>query len=226
MSLSTIRHDEIFLARENNQRITIIGAGATGSRVFAALVELGLTNLTIVDYDEVEPHNLANQMYLAEHVGTPKVSAMCDWTRKKLGYVPNTMHFVQGAAPQDAEIRGTVFLLTDTMASRKEIFEAALKDNPEVYRVIETRMASTHGNVYFFDPNDPASYSAWEDTLSDDEETEVSHCGSSISVGPTASIIANLAVWQFMLRKMDPASTDDVVDIFLRPFCTHSRNYS
>lgn len=225
-ALSTIRHDEVFNAREHNQQITIIGAGATGSRLFAALVELGLSNITVIDFDQVEPHNLANQLFTSDDIGSLKVEALAKWACQKLGLreLPDTFRFINGRVPDpEIPVQGTVFLLTDTMSSRKQIFEEVLQFNPEIYRVIETRMASSYGNIFTFNPNDPEKAQAWVDTLTSDEETEVSACGSSISVGTTASIIANLAAWQYMLRKKDPAGADDVVDIFLHPFCTSTR---
>lgn len=221
-NLSTIRHDEIFDARKNNQRITIIGAGATGSRLFAALVELGLDNITIVDFDKVESHNLANQLFVTSDIGHSKVDSLRHWWRSKTGMAdhPDSLQFIDAEVPHpDAEIKGTVFLLTDTMSSRREIYETCLKNNPDVYRVIETRMASSYGNIYTFNPNDPVQRQKWEDSLIDDDDAEVSHCGSSISVGTTASIIANLAAWQYMHCKTDPAAAEEKIDIFLKPLC-------
>lgn len=221
-AISTIRHDDIFKAHKNDHGITLIGVGATGSRIFAALVELGLQNITCIDPDVVEGHNLANQIYEHAHIGVSKVSACESWYLNKTGAstLPDGMDFIQGRVPDDTgacDIAGTVFLLTDSMASRKEIFETCLKDNINIPRVIETRMASTHGNVFMFNPNIPSEYNAWLDTLSDDETTEVSSCGSSISVGTTASIIANLAVWQFIHAKTNPEAADSVVNVFLKP---------
>lgn len=234
--ISTIRHDEIFNARKNNGRITILGAGATGSRVFASLVELGLTNIAIYDFDKVEAHNLANQIFGENDIGALKVSALFDWYQRKTGAAlpPPEMHFIADTVPiQDyslyegeeftPDIAGTVFLLTDTMQSRREIFDTCIKDNLGVFRVIETRMASTHGNVYTFNPHDRHQKDAWLDSLIDDDDGEVSACGSSISVGTTASIIANMAVWQYMHAKTDPAAGDGVVDVYLKPFCLTTR---
>ncbi len=217
--ISTIRHDEIFNARENNQRITIIGAGATGSRVFAALVELGLTNITVYDFDKVEAHNLANQIYGNKDIGQYKVAGLKEWFELKTHALsqPDGMAFIADKVDRHTKLKGTIFLLTDTMESRREIFEHCIKGNSDVYRVIETRMASTHGNIYTFDPHTRGT--DWLNTLVDDEQGEVSACGSSISVGTTASIIANMAVWQFMHAKTNPEAGDEVVNIFLKPLC-------
>lgn len=219
MHISTVRHDEVFDARKNNTQITIVGAGATGSRVFMALIELGLTNITVFDDDVVEGHNLANQAYVRHQVGKPKVMSLADLYRFKTGYMPpESMLFINERVPcQGIPLKGTVFLLTDTMASRKEIYDKEIKDNPEVTHVIETRMASTHGNIFSFSPYEKAKSQRWRDGLTNDEGGEVSACGSSLSVGTTASIIANMAVWQMMHSMTNPEAVEGRLDVYLNP---------
>ena len=198
--ISTIRHDSIFEKRKALP-VTIIGVGATGSRVFASLVELGAHDITLIDPDKVEPHNLANQMFGAHDVGRYKVEAALDWMRWKLGttYANTPVKTVIGRAPKDVTIapRGVVFLLTDSMESRREIGEW-LRTQYLVQRVVETRMASSYGDVYAFDSLSEGGMNAWLATLTDDSAAEVSPCGTGISVGPTASVLANLAVWEYI----------------------------
>lgn len=224
--ISTVRHDEVFNARQNNSQITIIGAGAIGSRVFAALVELGLTKIRVIDFDNVEAHNLANQIFNHSDIGKPKVEACADWYKLKTGYEPpKTMEFINAKLPcDDIQTTGTVFLLTDSMVSRREIFESCIRGNLSAFRVIEVRMASTHGNVHVFSPLVDAESKAWIDTLIDDDLAEVSACGSSLTVGTTASILANAAVWQFMHSKTDEAALDTAIDVFLKPMVVATRS--
>ena len=197
--ISLVRHLEIFDPKDAPS-VTIIGAGATGSRVFASLVELGCTHITVCDFDFVEAHNLANQIYTRADIGSTKVLACADWYERKVGRpAPIEMRFCSQRIPDDQiEMSQVVFLLTDTMSSRREIFDACLKDNYKVTHVIETRMASSYGNVLIFDPCHGGQSTRWLNTLIDDNDAEVSACGSAISVGPTAAIIANLAVWRFI----------------------------
>lgn len=200
MSLSTIRHDSIF-DKAKALPVTIIGVGATGSRVFASLVELGAKDITLIDNDKVEPHNLANQLFGVHDVGRYKVEACLDWMRWKLGttFGDTPVKTCIGRAPQDVTVapQGVVFLLTDTMSSRQEIGNW-LRTQYLVERVIETRMASSYGDVYSFDPMNNVGMDAWTATLTDDSVGETSPCGTSISVGPTASVLSNLAVWEYI----------------------------
>ena len=199
--ISTIRHQEIFdPTKFGALPISIIGVGATGSRVFASLVELGCTNITLFDPDVVEAHNLANQLFSHADIGRFKGEACLSWYHTKTGHDPKDISYIARYVPcEEAQPKGFVFLLTDSMSSRREIAEACFRNNPDVLHVFETRMASSYGNVFNFNPM--FDLDAWLATLTSDEEAEVSACGSSISVGPTASIIANLAVWQFIDRK-------------------------
>ena len=94
--LSIVRHEPIFDPNQFDYLpIHIVGAGATGSRVFMALVELGINNITVWDFDTVEAHNLANQAFTHQHIGQPKVQALECLYRSKVGVpnTPDTMHF-------------------------------------------------------------------------------------------------------------------------------------
>lgn len=215
------RHLSIFdPAPHKKIPVHIIGVGATGSRVFMALVELGVTNIHVHDFDIVEAHNLANQIYNASDVGKLKVDACKDAYKLKTGQEPPaSMTFNSGAVPNDnVKIEGIVFLLTDTMASRREIYNSCLKKNEDIFCVIETRMASSYGNILVFEPFIGKQGDKWEATLTDDAVAEVSACGTSISVGVTASIIANMAVWQFIHYLTDAAAVDTYSNIYLKPF--------
>jgi molybdopterin/thiamine biosynthesis adenylyltransferase len=221
-TLSLIRHQEIFDASKfQHIPIHIIGCGATGSRVWLSLVELGLDNLHAWDFDKVEPHNLPNQIFLNQHIGMLKVNALIDYYYRKTGqHPPETMSFNDVKFGPDTiqpvDISGIVFLLTDTMASRREIF-SILQDCSAVPLIIETRMASSYGDVKTINPFDQQAVDTWLASLTDDDQAEVSSCGASISVGPTAAIIANLAVWQLIQFLNSPGEEENSLNIHLRP---------
>lgn len=56
----------------------VVGAGALGSILAISLARLGVGELTIIDPDVLEPHNLENQAYTRSHLGSTKVSALAD----------------------------------------------------------------------------------------------------------------------------------------------------
>ena len=218
--ISTIRHDSIFTARKYDSEVTIIGAGAIGSRLWLALVELGVTEITTYDFDVIEPHNLANQIYMYDDIGQTKLDGLARYYTQKTGSpIPDDMVFKNERVTAGSEFIAStvVFLAVDTMEARKEIAEYQLEGNPRIEKVIDLRMASSHGDVISFDPNNRDEYKRWKDTLFSDEDGEVSPCGGSISVSPTASVLTNLAVWQYILHHTDPIAVDPKINIHLKP---------
>lgn len=228
------RHSSYFNPIKSGVPVTIIGAGATGSRVFEACVNLGLTDITVYDYDKVEEHNLANQLFRKQDVGEAKVRGLEYWAAEKLisshkEQLPDTMIFddmkIEGNMKD--KMRGIVFLLTDSMESRKEIGDNSLKLNNNVLAVIETRMAISHGNILCFDPKNLSEYNKWRNTLIDDKDAETSACGTSLTIGTTASMIANLAVNHMMSYIMNPdVLPDPVTDVFFNPLMLNTEAWS
>lgn len=203
--VDTLRHISIFKPHKiNNSIIDIIGLGATGSIIAFNLAKLGLENIRLWDHDIIEEHNIANQLYSNSQIGKYKAEAMHDIIKQNMDIdVEYNIEEVDGTQKM-----GTyVFLLTDTMESRKDIFDTELKYNPGIEAVIETRMGVDNGRSYIFCPYKTDQVEAWESTLYTDEETEDSACGSRITIGATAGFLANMAVWQF-IRWTHPKDED------------------
>ena len=165
------------------------------------------------------------------------------FVQNKLGVVPETIAFnnfkVTPAFINDGYVRGgIVFILTDTMDSRRKIFDSLVRLNDSdrggsmtsnnqlsqsPMLIIETRMGSTHGSIFSINPFDKTACDAWRSTLIDDTDTdniELSPCGTALSVGTTASLIANYAVWQMMQFFVDPLAMQPQVDFFFKPTLT------
>ncbi|MDR2540952.1 MAG: ThiF family adenylyltransferase [Candidatus Peribacteria bacterium] len=194
--VSTIRHNAVFSATAFGEtRVDIIGCGATGSRIAMGLAKLGIQNLHIWDFDTVESQNVSNQIfYLDEDIGKKKVVALAKHIRKATG-LEVTIHDEKVDGSQ--ELGDVVFLLTDTMASRKEIWEKSIRDS-NVRIMIETRMNPFSGRIYMIDPNHYNESKFWEETLKKDGEIPPSPCGGKTSVGPTAERISGDAQIQFL----------------------------
>ena len=95
-------------------------------------------------------------------------------------------------------LSGVIFMLTDTMSSRKDIFEKAIRYKPNIPLLIETRMDLIGGRIYTINPCDLQHIRKYEETLYSDEESAVSACGTSQSIVSTAIQIASTAVWQMI----------------------------
>jgi molybdopterin/thiamine biosynthesis adenylyltransferase len=196
--VDTMRHNEIFDAAEFNAtglNIDVVGAGATGSKVALELAKLGIEDVTVWDKDVIEPHNIPNQAFGNDQIGEKKVTALIDLIYRQTGhtYTPKN-EWVDGTQ----DMSDIVYLLTDTMSSRKEIFEKAIKGNFRTQLMVETRMGPDNGRIYTINPQLPREIEGWENNLYSDDEAEDSACGGAITVGPTASIMASMAVWQLI----------------------------
>lgn len=196
--LDLIRHLEIVDLRTHpDLQFTIVGAGATGSTLVELLANLGAKRIRVYDPDTVSVENIAPQLpYGRQHIGMLKVEALRSIILEKVGLEIEALPLaVDGTTP----LEGVVFLLTDTMGSRQDIWEGAIKYAVNVPFMIETRMGARDGRIYAINPMNPTQVTGWESRWYPDEETEVvTACGGSISVGPTASFLSSLAVWQFI----------------------------
>lgn len=206
-----IRHQSVFdpLAF-GSRRVDVIGAGATGSRVVLSLAKLGVEVIHVWDFDRVEAHNIANQAYGNDDIGKLKVAALAELVKRQTG----TELFVHDQKVDGTqELGSVVFLLTDTMVSRREIWTNGIKFKPRTKVMIETRMGPESGFVYTINPCKRTEADTWEGTLRSDDAVQVSACGTSISVGPTAGYLAELAIWQLMRWfAIDQGNDDDELD--------------
>jgi molybdopterin/thiamine biosynthesis adenylyltransferase len=227
MAVDPIRHLSVFSpAAFGQRRVDVVGAGATGSRIVLSLAKLGVDNIHVWDFDKVEEHNVANQVFGLGDIGSLKVEALARLVFEQTGVrIKTHAERVTG----DTVLGEIVLVLTDTMSSRKEIWDGALKLKLRTKLLIETRMGADSGRVYTLNPNKPGHIRAWESTLYGDDEAEMSACGTSISVGPTAEIISGLAVWQMVRWFSIEQGGEDILDneiiLSLRSMMTLSRTF-
>lgn len=199
--IDTSRHVPIFdaiqFAREGGG-VEIVGCGATGSRVALELVKLGVRRLRLWDDDRVEEHNIANQAFEAQDAGQYKVNALARLIARQAEDVEVSAR-VERVRESGSQILQwpVLFLLTDSMSSRKQIGEG-LKRNMKVQQLVETRLGTNIGYVYGLDARIPSHHKQWMDTLSEDAVVETSACGARITIGASAAMLSGMAVWFFM----------------------------
>lgn len=183
------RHNSVFdPTKYGNQRIDVIGAGATGSYVVLQLAKLGCKQIHVWDFDKVEAHNIPNQLFGLKDVGKMKVDALKALVQE-LASIDITVHPEKFTGKE--KFGEVLFVLTDTMSSRKEIWKNT-NGKVGLGLYIETRMGEAEGRIYTMEPqDDPEKY---EKTLYDDAQTPVSACGTQTTVGSTAMVLAGLAV--------------------------------
>lgn len=194
MPVQTVRHEEVFgAAAFNPRRIDVVGCGAVGSRIVMSLAKLGIETIHVWDFDMVADHNIANQLFGNSDVGALKTDALAALVLSATG-----LSITKHEKCEGGEFGSVVFMCVDSMATRKSLWEGSIRYNPTVDVMIESRMGADSGRVYTMLPCNMVSVEPYEKTLYGDDEAEVSACGSSISVGPTAELVSGFAVWQFI----------------------------
>jgi len=185
MSLNFWRQLDVFNPSDFKKEVHVVGCGAIGSHLVDTLIRSGISNIKVYDFDDVEDHNLPNQIFNLSHVGKKKVEAM-----KEIAAGLGVEIEISDKKTTCLETSGQcyVFLAVDSMASRKEIWENSIKYNPSV-RFLESRMAAEYGIIHCINPIDPDEVKYWEDQWFSDDEAEESAC-TNRAVCTTAKTMA------------------------------------
>jgi hypothetical protein len=199
--LSLSKSYDFFKPESSRERLHIIGCGSVGSTLAELLVRFGLTNLTLYDFDKVEPHNLANQMFRQEHIGMPKVEALADMLA---GINPEIDDKIRPATEgyTGQRLSGYVFLCVDNIELRREI-AANNNTNPYVRAMFDFRTRLTDAQHYAADWSNLNMVNDFHRSMdfTHDEakaETPVSACNVALSVAPTVRMICSLGVMNFI----------------------------
>lgn len=192
---------EFFQPEKDDARIHIVGCGSVGSTVAENLARCGVTNMTLWDFDTVEAHNLANQMFRQQDIGKPKVEALLDILKDINPEVADKVE-LKNEGWQGKLMSGYVFLCVDNIELRREIVEKHM-DSPYVKAMFDFRTRLEDAQHYAADWSD---YKMKQDFLNSmnfshdeaKEETPVSACNITLSVCPTVRIICAYGVANFM----------------------------
>lgn len=188
------RHKELFNPENFTTPVHIIGAGATGSWLALALAKLGLSNINVWDFDIIEEHNVANQAFSYLDVNKTKVNAL----QALINNQTKTIINIKNEKFTNQHISGIVFLMVDSMETRKSIWENAIKMKPAISLLIEPRMGLDVARIYNVEPCNLSHIKEYENTYYTDEVAEVSACGNSMTVISSAMSIASWCTRQLI----------------------------
>lgn len=220
------RQLELYNPEERHDNIHIVGVGATGSWVALMLSKLGVSNISLIDMDSVELHNIPNQIYGNSSIDMFKTNA-CSKIIKELG--AQNSHIAccneeinEGSAVLVSPVYcNATFCLVDSMQARKDILNGVLKameniENPnnKPFYWIETRMGLTGYRVYIIDLFNQYEVEEYKKTLYNDDEAETSACGASKSIVSTAMQCASHAVglWLAKLNEAEYVPNELIFD--------------
>lgn len=192
---------EFFQPDKNKGRIHIIGCGSVGSTVAEMLVRLGITKITLWDFDTVESRNLSNQMYRHNDIGRLKVDALAGMLKEINPDIKEKIR-LNPSGWNGEPLSGYIFLCVDNIELRRNIVEKNM-DNMSIKAMFDFRTRLEDAQHYAADWSD---FKMKKDFLASMgfsheeamEETPVSACNVPLSVCPTVRIVCAYGVANFM----------------------------
>lgn len=196
--MDTSKFYEFFDPSLCRDTIHIVGCGAVGSTIAELLVRMGLTKFKLYDFDFVEAHNIANQMFRHIDIGKKKTEAL----RDILTEINPEVEIELAEKYTNEQLNGYVFMGVDSIEPRKDIVNNNLY-NPFVKAIFDVRISLTDAQTYAARGD---NYKEKQNLLKSmnftDEEakalTPVSACNVELSVAPTVRLICNCTVANFM----------------------------
>lgn len=192
--MNLVKSYDYFQPEKCRSRIHIIGCGAVGSTVAENLVRMGLTRITLYDFDQVESKNIANQMFRECDIGKEKVDAVADQLKMINPEIERDLK-IERAGYSDQRLDGYVILCVDNIDLRREI-ATKNKTNTNIKAMFDFRIRMTDAQHYAADWADPNQVDAFlrsmEFTHAEAEAaTPMSACHVTLSVVTTVrSIVA------------------------------------
>ena len=188
---------DFFQPEENEATIHIIGCGSVGSTVAENLARCGLTKFTLWDFDNVEEHNIVNQMFTQSHVGMPKVEALREILLDINPEIKDTITLKPNGW-QGEMLSGYIFLAVDSIEIRKEIVDKVF-NSTFVKAVFDFRTALEDAQHYGADWSDLKHKEALRNSMQFSheeavEEVPVSACGYTLGVATTVRLVSALGV--------------------------------
>lgn len=189
--------------------IHIIGCGSVGSTIAEMLARLGLRNFVLYDFDTVEAHNIANQMFTHADVGRPKVEATRDIITA-INPDTRTSITIHPDGYVNQRLSGYVFLCVDNIDLRREICEKN-RMNRTIKGMFDFRTRLEDAQHYAADWRDIKQANNMIATMQFTHEeahaaTPKTACGTELGVAPTVRMVCTLGVANFvnMIRGVRP----------------------
>lgn len=192
---------EFFQPEKVDGKIHIVGCGSVGSAVAENLARCGVTDFVLWDFDTVEAHNVANQMFTQPDINRPKVEALRDILVNINPEIADKIK-LEPKGWKGKLMSGYIFLAVDNIDIRREIVEKHY-DSPYVKAVFDFRTMLESAQHFAADWSDEAMKKSLLNSMqfSHDEassETPVSACGVTLGVVTTVRTICELGVNNFI----------------------------
>ena len=149
---------------------------------------MGIDDITIIDFDKVEKHNIPNQFYKINNEGEKKVEALAKIVNEFSG---NQINIIDTKIDDDTEIEldldTIVITCLDSLEPRKLVFNK-LKDCPII--LIDPRMGGEEYQIYTIDLSKEENIRFYEKTL--DVVPKEAPCGQKAIIYTILSIASEV----------------------------------
>lgn len=188
---------EFFDPANVKARCHIIGCGSIGGNVAELLARYGVSELVLWDFDDVEPHNIANQIYTTSDIEIPKTIALS----AILEDINPDIKLKLKQRYEGQPLEGFVFMCVDSVEVRQSIVEANWY-NPEIIAMFDFRTTLLEGQCYFADWKNQKQKDSLKESLNFTHEeakanTPVSACGFELSVSPVVKMCSTMGIVNF-----------------------------
>jgi hypothetical protein len=220
--MNLIKHVNYFDPMNIEEEIHIIGCGAIGSTLAEMLTRMGVGHINLYDFDFVNPHNIANQMFNESHINMNKEEALCQILHQ---INPQQLKTIHGEYTEQ-RLSGYVFLCVDNIDLRRKIIDDN-KYNQTIKAVFDFRMRLTDAQHYAADWKNYKQIEELLKTMQFTHEeaktaTPTNACGTTMNIITTVRLICALGLGNFInfvrtdsLKKMILADTSTfIVDAF------------
>lgn len=180
--------------------ILVIGAGGIGSWAVLALAKMGCSDITVVDDDKVEIHNIPSQFYKESQVGGYKVDALTknitDFTGISIIGLPIKFEKYAKKFPEGAlQVNHPKIIISavDSLEARKSIWKLLKNDSVwELY--LDARMGGELLRLLVVAANFPSTIEKYEKVLATKAKASEEICTAKAIVYNTflcGGLIAN-----------------------------------
>lgn len=174
--------------------VCIVGWGGIGSAVGLFLAKMGVKHWTIYEFDEVEHHNLSNQLFPNDSIHKRKIDVAVEEIRR---YSPSPSEVeidargVKFERGSDFNGSDAVISCLDNMEARRVVWDAVKAEFPSLY--IDTRMGGEVAKVYALNPLDGAAVRYYETQLTQgDHEVKCTAQAIAYNVGLISAIVGSI----------------------------------
>lgn len=192
-----------FYSPSTRHNVLIVGAGSTGSYLAFALVRMGVKDITVVDFDTVENHNLPNQFFSESQLSEKenelfKVFALEASLRQ---FMPDTMKSVaytsiaknikecyEEVFPSD-KTYSAIFMAVDDMNVRKWLWTEFKAKGRRTRWYIDPRTGGEYANIFSIDTQNTLSRTVYEQNLWSNEEVEPLPCTGRAVIDVTLCVV-------------------------------------